>query len=93
MQNNIEKLSLKEGYLLIKPQQDSTSSFNSEHKKYDRKSIGSIVKGNPTKPFKVIYKDGTMVVFDDARSIEVTASGSSYEVIKEEDILGIFEED
>jgi hypothetical protein len=43
METKIENLMLKTGYVLVEPQPDSTSSFSSEHKKYDRKSIGTIV--------------------------------------------------
>lgn len=93
MNNQIEKLSLKLGYLLVEPQPDSTSGFSSEHKKYDRKSLGTIVKGNPTDDYRVLYKPGTMVLFDDANSINFQANGTSYEVVNEKDILGLFEED
>lgn len=93
MKNEIDKLRLKSGYLLIECQPDSTSSFSSEHKKYDRKSIGSIIGGQPTKDWKVFYKLGTRVVFDDSTSIGLQVNGVSYEILHEKDILGIFEED
>ena len=93
MDNQLEKLSLKQGYILIEPQPDSTSSFSSEHKKYDRKSLGTIIKANATKEYKVFYKPGTKVLFDDSTSISFQANGAGYEVVKEKDILGIFEED
>lgn len=89
METKIEHLVLKDGYTLIEPQPDSTSSFSSEHKKYDRKSIGTIVSSTAK---EVAYKSGLTVVFDDAHSISITAGGKSYEVVPEEDILGIFME-
>ena len=93
MQNKLESISLKHCYVLIEPQPDSTSSFSSEHKKYDRKSIGTIIKANASDEFKVFYKPGTRVIFDDSNSISILVSGSCYEVVNESAILGIFEED
>lgn len=93
MENKIDKLSLKTGYLLIEAQPDRTSNFASEHKKYDRKSIGVVISGNPTKDLAIFYKPGTTVVFDDKDSIGVQVNGVVYEILHEKDILGIFEED
>lgn len=93
METKIENLMLKTGYVLIEPQPDSTSSFSSEHKKYDRKSIGTIVLSAASMELKPFYQVGIKVIFDDAHSISLTAGGKAYEVLPESDILGFFEED
>lgn len=87
METKIENLMLKTGYVLIEPQPDTTSSFSSEHKKYDRKSIGTIVSSTAK---ELVYKSGLTVIFDDAHSISITAGGKSYEVLPEDDIVGVF---
>jgi co-chaperonin GroES (HSP10) len=93
MENKIENLMLKTGYVLVEPQPDSTSSFSSEHKKYERKSIGTIVLSAASRELRPFYRVGSKVVFDDAHSIGITAGGKSYEVLPEDDILGIFDEE
>jgi co-chaperonin GroES (HSP10) len=93
METKIENLMLKTGYVLVEPQPDSTSSFSSEHKKYERKSIGTIVLSAASRELRPFYRVGSKVVFDDAHSIGITAGGKSYEVLSEDDILGIFDEE
>lgn len=92
METNLKNLILKRGYLLIEPQPDSTSSFSSEHKKYDRKSIGTIVNSSATEDYKVFYQVGERVVFSDNNSTSIQFNGATYEVVPESDILGIFKE-
>lgn len=93
MQNKLKSISLKSGYVLIEPQPDSTSSFSSEHKKYERKSIGTVLNANVDEYLAPIYKPGTSVIYDDANSISILVSGACYEVVKESAIVGIFEEE
>ena len=93
MKTKIENLVLKTGYVLVKPQPDSTSAFASEHKKYDRESIGTIVLSFADKVHKPFYPEGAKIVFNDANSITIVAGGKSYELLHQDDILGFFEED
>lgn len=93
METKIENLVLKTGYVLVEPQPDSTSAFASEHKKYDRKSIGTIVLSFADKVHKPFYSEGVKIVFNDANSISFSAGGKSYELLHQDDILGFFEED
>lgn len=92
MENKLDKISLKQGYTLIEPQPDSTSSFSSEHKKYDRKSIGTILITNCSREWAVFYKPNQRVIFDDSHSISIQINGATYEVVPDTDIVGIFEE-
>ena len=93
METKIENLVLKTGYLLVEPHPDSTSSFSSEHKKYDRKSIGTIVLSFADKANKPFYPEGAKIVFNDANSITLLAGGKAYELLHQDDILGFFEEE
>lgn len=93
METKIENLVLKTGYVLVEPQPDSTSAFASEHKKYDRKSIGTIVLSFADEDHKPKYSEGTKIVFNDANSITLVAGGKSYELLHQDDILGFFEEE
>lgn len=93
MQNELGKITLKQGYCLIEPQPDSTSSFSSEHKKYDRKTIGTIARASFSREWAIFYHIGQRVIFNDSNSISIQVNGASYEVVPEEDIIGIFEEE
>lgn len=93
MKNELGKITLKQGYCLIEPQPDSTSSFSSEHKKYDRKSIGTISIASFSREWAIFYKVGQRVIFNDSNSISIQVNGASYEVVPEGDIIGIFEEE
>ena len=93
MKNGIGKINLKQGYCLIEPQPDSTSSFSSEHKKYDRKSIGTILIANCSRDWALFYKPNQRVIFNDNNSISIQINGATYEIIPDDDIVGIFEEE
>lgn len=92
METKIKNLVLKPCYVLVEPQPDSTSTFSSEHKKYDRKSIGTIVLSFADEDHPK-YSEGVKIVFDDANSISLSAGGKAYELLHQDDILGFFKED
>lgn len=89
---DIQNLHLARGYILIEDTQDSTSDFSTEHRKYDRKSTG-IIRKTYRNPQEEILSEGYQVVFNDSNSISLTASGKSYEIIHEKDIIGYFGEE
>lgn len=87
---------IKPGYALVKPVLDDTTGFSSEHKKYDRKSIG-VVEGvlldAKTGFSDTIAGCGAKVVFDDSHSVDFRLDGTDYAVVSVDDILGVITEE
>lgn len=82
------KIKLKPCKILIQPTAD-TSSFSTEVKKYDRKSVG-IVCG--VYDFCSI-KPGEKVIYDDSKAIDFSIDGTSYQIVNVDDIAAFIEEE
>ena len=86
----ITNIELKPGRILIQPTTEATSSFSTETKKYERKSV-AVVKA--VSPYIADIKEGTKVIYDDSHSIDFTLDGVSLSVIRPEDIVAFIKED
>ena len=86
----ITNIELKPGRILIQPTTEATSSFYTETKKYERKSV-AVVKA--VSPYIADIKEGTKVIYDDSHSIDFTLDGVSLSVIRPEDIVAFIKED
>ena len=81
----LEKIELKPEKILIQPTQEASSSFSTETKKYDRKTIG-VVK-NTSKHSS--YEIGDKVIFNDSDSIDFTIDGIALSIVDEYDIVAV----
>lgn len=84
----LSNIELKPDKILVQPTQEASSSFSTESKKYDRKSVG-IVKGLP-KRGRVSGYDfsiGDKVIYDDSDSIDFTIDGVALSIVDEYDIV------
>lgn len=86
----ITNIELKPGRILIQPTTEATSSFSTETKKYERKSV-AVVKA--VSPYIADIKEGTKVIYDDSHSIDFTLDGVSLSVVRPEDIVAFIKED
>lgn len=86
----ISNIELKPNRILIQPSTEATSSFSTEQKKYDRKSV-AIVKAVSNYVAKI--KAGDKVIYDDSHSIDFTIDGVSLSIINPEDIVAFIKED
>lgn len=86
----ITNIELKPGRILIQPTTEATSSFSTETKKYERKSV-AVVKA--VSPYIADIKEGTRVIYDDSHSIDFTLDGVSLSVVRPEDIVAFIKED
>lgn len=87
----MKEIKLRTNKILVQPIQGTSSSFSTETRKYERKSVG-VVKGvgQDIQGEKV----GDTVIFDDSHSIDFTVDGISYSIINPEDIAAkIMEEE
>lgn len=89
---DLSSIKLKPEKILIQPTTENTSSFSTEHKKYDRKSIG-IVKGIPNGRMSGYdYKIGDKVIYDDGDSIDFSIDGVSLSIVDDFDIVATIKE-
>lgn len=86
----LSKIELKPNKILIQPSTEATSSFSTEQKKYERKSV-AIVKGVSNYVSQI--KEGDKVIYDDSKSIDFTLDGISLSIISPEDIVAYIKED
>ena len=86
----LSNIELKPNRILIQPSTEATSSFSTEQRKYDRKSV-AIVKAVSNYVAKI--KAGDKVIYDDSRSIDFTIDGVSLSIINPEDIVAFIKED
>lgn len=84
------RIELKPNKILLQPTPEASSSFSTERKRYDRKSIG-IVKG--VSNYISNLKEGDKVVFNDTNSIDFELEGEGYSIIGPEDIVAYIKED
>ena len=78
-------IKLKTDKILVQPETGPSSSFSTEVRRYDRKSI-AIVKGfgEEVKGVNV----GDRVIYDDSNSIDFTFYSLNLSIINPEDIVG-----
>ena len=86
----IENIKLSPNRILVQPTTEATSSFSTEQRRYDRKSVG-IVKA--VSHYVAQIKVGSKVVFDDSHSIDFSLDGVGLCIIRPEDIVAYIEED
>ena len=86
----ISNIELKPNRILIQPSSEATSSFSTEQKKYERKSV-AIVKA--VSNYVAQIKAGDKVIYDDSQSIDFTIDGVSLSIIRPEDIVAFIKED
>lgn len=86
----ISSIELKPNKILIQPSQEATSSFSTESKKYERKSV-AVVKA--VSNYIAQIKAGDKVIYDDSHSIDFTIDGVSLSIIRPEDIVAYIKED
>jgi co-chaperonin GroES (HSP10) len=86
----LSNIELKPNRILIQPSTEATSSFSTEQRKYDRKSV-AIVKAVSNYVAKI--KAGDKVIYDDSRSIDFSIDGVSLSIINPEDIVAFIKED
>ena len=86
----LENIKLKPNRLLIQPTNETSSSFSTEAKKYDRKAV-AVVKG--VSHYIAQIKAGDKVIYDDSNSIDFTLDGVFLSIIRPEDIVATIEED
>ena len=86
----ISSIELKPNKILIQPSQEATSSFSTESKKYERKSV-AVVKS--VSNYVAQIKAGDKVIYDDSHSIDFTLDGVSLSIIRPEDIVAYIKED
>ena len=98
----LENIKLLQGAILVQPTQEATSSFSTESKKYDRKSIGiiKVVSDEPIFPSLVpespapsSFHKGDKIIFDDSNSIDFTIDGVALSIIYPTAIVAIIKED
>jgi co-chaperonin GroES (HSP10) len=87
----LSNIDLRTNKILVQPSTEATSSFSTESKKYDRKSVG-IVKGLPEGANGRIHL-GDKIIFDDSKSIDFTIDGVSLTIIDATEVVAIIKED
>ena len=86
----ISSIELKPNKILIQPSQEATSSFSTESKKYERKSV-AVIKA--VSNYIAQIKAGDKIIYDDSHSIDFTIDGVSLSIIRPEDIVAYIKED
>lgn len=86
LSNNVQ---LKPNKILIQPSLEATSSFSTEQKKYERKSV-AIVKR--VSKYVLQIEEGDKVIYDDSKSIDFTLDGVGLSIISPEDIVAFIKE-
>ena len=86
----LTSIKLKENKILVQPEANTSSSFSTESRKYDRKSIAFVRGvGEGIKD----TKEGEKVIYDDSHSIDFTIDGVSLSIINPEDIVAKIEKE
>ena len=86
----LSNIELKPNRILIQPSNEATSSFSTEQKKYERKSVAVVKK---VSKYVANLKEGEKVIYDDSESIDFTIDGVSLSIIRPEDIVATIKED
>lgn len=86
----LDNIKLKPNRILIQPSTEATSSFSTEQKKYDRKSV-AVIKG--VSHYNRGINVGQKIIYNDSNSIDFTLDGVSLSIIQPEDIVAFIEED
>lgn len=86
----LENIELKPNRILIQPVQNGSSSFSTESRKYDRKSV-AVVKG--VSKYIAQLPIGEKIIYDDSNSIDFTIDGVSLSIIQPENIVAYIKED
>lgn len=84
----MSNIKLEPNKVLLEPE-TATSAFNSEHRKYERKSV-AIVRGERLNYGNV--KTGDKVIYDDSNSIDFRLDGTDYSIVRPGDIVAVIEE-
>ena len=83
-------IKLRPDKILVQPTKEASSSFSTESKKYERKSIavvtgiGDDIKG---------LKEGDTIVYDDSHSVDFSLEGTELSIITPDDIVAKIKED
>lgn len=79
----LSNIKLRTNKILVQPEANTSSSFSTESRKYDRKSIAYVKGvGDDINGLEV----GDKVIYDDSHSIDFTIDGVSLSIITPEDI-------
>lgn len=87
----LSNIDLRPNKILVQPSTEATSSFSTESKKYDRKSVG-VVKGLPEGANGKV-RLGDKIIYDDSKSIDFTIDGISLSIIDFDGVVAIIKED
>lgn len=88
----LNAIKLKPNKILVQPEASQSSSFSTESRKYERKSIAYIRGiGDSIKPG--VIKEGDKIIYDDSHSIDFTIDGVSLSIVNPDDIVAIIEKE
>lgn len=85
----LSNIELKPEKILVQPTQEASSSFSTESKKYDRKSIGVVKNISRNSSYEI----GEKVIYDDSDSIDFTIDGVALSIVDEYDIVATIKGD
>ena len=88
----LEKIELKPNKILVQPTPEASSSFSTERKRYDRKSVG-VIKGIGLGVSPSETNIGDKIIYNDTNSIDFELEGDGYSIIGPEDIVAYIKED
>lgn len=86
----ISNIELKPNKILVQPSTEATSSFSTEQKRYERKSV-AVVKA--VSNYVAQLKEGDKVIYDDSHSIDFSIDGVELSIIRPEDIVATIKEE
>lgn len=84
-------INIRPDKICLEPDNSSSSSFASEHKKYDRKSIATVVAISEHSDSD--YRVGDKVIFDDRYSIDFQLNGKDYSIVDIEEVVATLKGD